>query len=381
MNGYQYRCVVTGNGSSVTSDAATLTVTPKQYTLTVVLNGGSGTTTGGKYAAGAVVQIDAGTRSSHCFTGWTSSNGGTFADASSTSTTFTMPAADTTITANWQYSGGGGSTTYAVTVPDAENGTVRVSPGRASRGTTVTITVTPDAGYELERLTVLDSRDNEIALTDKGDGRYTFTMPAGRVTVETSFAEIAPEPLPFGDVSDGDWFAGAVRFVYENGMMNGVSETAFAPHGAASRAQIVTILYRLEGEPAVDYAMDFTDVDGGEWYTAAVRWAASVGIVNGTGDATYRPDAPVTREQLATILYRYAVYKGYDVSIGEDADLLRYADAAELSAYAVPAMQWACGAGIVNGTSASTLSPQGGATRAQVAAMLMRLCTWNAGAP
>ena len=380
MNGYQYRCAVTGNGSSVTSNAATLTVTPKQYTLTVVLNGGSGTTTSGKYAEGAVVQIDAGTRSNYRFTGWTSSNGGTFADASSASTTFTMPAADTTITANWAYSGGGGPTTYAITAPDAENGTVRVSPSRASRGTTVTITVTPDAGYELESLTALDSRGNEIALTDQGDGKYTFTMPADRVTVEASFAEIAPAPLPFADVSDGDWFAGAVRFVYESGMMNGVSETAFAPHGAASRSMIVTILWRLEGEPVVDYAMDFTDVDGDAYYAAAVRWAASVGIVNGTGDATYRPDAPVTREQLAAILYRYAVYKGYDVSIGEDADLLRYADAAELSAYAIPAMQWACGAGIVNGTSASTLSPQGGATRAQVAAMLMRLCTWNTGA-
>ena len=269
---------------------------------------------------------------------------------------------------------GGGPTTYAITAPDAENGTVRVSPSRASRGTTVTITVTPDEGYELESLTVLDSQDNEITLTDQGDGKYTFTMPSGRVTVEASFAEIALEPLPFDDVDDGDWFAGAVRFVYENGMMNGVSETSFAPHATTSRSMIVTILYRLEGEPVVDYAMDFTDVAGDAYYAEAVRWAASEGIVGGYGGGLFGSDDAVTREQLAAILYRYAVYKGYDVSIGESTNILSYADFADLSEYAIPAMQWACGAGIVNGTSESTLTPQGEATRAQVAAMLMRFC-------
>ena len=281
--------------------------------------------------------------------------------------------ADCTVTVS-RYSTGGGPTTYAVTAPDAENGTVRVSPSRASRGTTVTITVTPDEGYELESLTVLDSRDNEIPLTDKGDGKYTFTMPSGRVTVEASFAEIAPEPLSFGDVDDGDWFADAVRFVYENGMMNGVSETSFAPHATTSRSMIVTILYRLEGEPVVDYAMDFTDVAGDAYYAEAVRWAASEGIVGGYGGGLFGAEDAVTREQLAVILYRYAVYKGYDVSIGESTNILSYADFADLSEYAIPAMQWACGSGIVNGTSESTLAPQGEATRAQVAAMLMRFC-------
>ena len=281
--------------------------------------------------------------------------------------------ADCTVTVS-RYSTGGGPTTYAVTAPDVENGTVRVSPSRASRGTTVTITVTPDEGYELESLTVLDSRDNEITLTDKGDGKYTFTMPSGRVTVEASFAEIAPEPLPFGDVDDGDWFADAVRFVYENGMMNGVSETYFAPHATTSRSMIVTILYRLEGEPVVDDAMDFTDVAGDAYYAEAVRWAASEGIVGGYGGGLFGSDDAVTREQLAVILYRYAVYKGYDVSIGEDTNILSYADFADLSEYAIPAMQWACGAGVITGVTDATLVPQGEATRAQVAAMLMRFC-------
>lgn len=344
----------------------------KVYTVTVNASGG-GTATADKTtaAAGEAVTLTATPNSGYHFTGWTSSDGVTFANASSESTTLTMPAGDVTVTAGFTRISSG-PTTYAVTAPDAENGTVRVSPSRASRGTTVTITVTPDEGYELESLTVLDSRDNEIPLTDKGDGKYTFTMPSGKVTVEASFAEIAPEPLPFGDVDDGDWFADAVRFVYESGMMNGVSETDFAPHATTSRSMIVTILYRLEGEPVVDYAMDFTDVAGDAYYAEAVRWAASEGIVGGYGGGLFGSDDAVTREQLAVILYRYAVYKGYDVSIGEDTNILSYADFADLSEYAIPAMQWACGAGIVNGTSESTLTPQGEATRAQVAAMLMR---------
>lgn len=451
MNGYQYRCVVTGSGGvSVTSAAATLTVeayTPpttytisadaspaeggsvsgggsytegtsvtltatnnpgyrfvgwvesgttvstnpnytfvansnrslnaqfeKVYTVTVNVSG-NGTATADKNTAAAdeTVTLTATPDSGYRFTGWTSSNGGTFADASSESTTFTMPAGDVTVTAGFTRISSG-STTYAVTAPDAENGTVRVSPSRASRGTTVTITVTPDEGYELESLTVLDSRDNEITLTDKGDGKYTFTMPSGKVTVEASFAEIAPEPLPFGDVDDGDWFADAVRFVYENGMMNGTGNTTFAPDATTSRSMIVTILYRLEGEPVVDDAMDFTDVAGDAYYAEAVRWAASEGIVGGYGGGLFGSDDAVTREQLAVILYRYAVYKGYDVSIGEDTNILSYTDFADLSEYAIPAIQWACGAGVITGVTDATLVPQGEATRAQVAAMLMRFC-------
>ena len=361
--------------TTFTMPAGDVTVTAnfeQYYTITVNASAG-GTATADKTTAvaGEAVTLTATPDSGYHFTGWTSSDGVTFANASSESTTFTMPAGDVTVTAGFTRISSG-STTYAITAPDAENGTVRVSPSRASRGTTVTITVTPDEGYELESLTVLDSRDNEITLTDKGDGKYTFTMPSGKVTVEASFAEIAPEPLPFGDVDDGDWFAGAVRFVYESGMMNGVSETDFAPHAATSRSMIVTILYRLEGEPVVDYAMDFTDVAGDAYYAEAVRWAASEGIVGGYGGRLFGSDDAVTREQLAAILYRYAVYKGYDVSIGEDTNILSYADFADLSEYAIPAMQWACGAGIVNGTSESTLTPQGEATRAQVAAMLMR---------
>ena len=382
MNNYQYQCVVSNSAGSVTSSAATLTV---NAAATVPVESVSLDNTNLDLREGETAQLTATVlpdNASNKNVTWESSNksvatvdaNGLVTAVSAGTATITATAdgksATCTVTVSWYSTGG--PTTYAVTAPDVENGTVRVSPSRASRGTTVTITVTPDEGYELESLTVLDSRDNEIALTDKGDGKYTFTMPSGKVTVEASFAEIAPEPLPFGDVDDGDWFADAVRFVYENGMMNGVSETSFAPHATTSRSMIVTILYRLEGEPVVDYAMDFTDVAGDAYYAEAVRWAASEGIVGGYGGGLFGAEDAVAREQLAVILYRYAVYKGYDVSIGEDTNILSYADFADLSEYAIPAMQWACGAGIVNGTSESTLAPQGEATRAQVAAMLMR---------
>ena len=286
-------------------------------------------------------------------------------------TSFASERVELTVT---RRSSGTSVTTYSVIVADTEHGAVTVSHKQASRNTPITITVSPDEGYELESLTVTDGDGDEVDLTRESATEYTFGMPRSRVTVEASFAGIAPEPLPFGDVDDGDWFADAVRFVYENGMMNGVSETGFAPHATTSRSMIVTILYRLEGEPVVDDAMDFVDVAGDAWYTDAVRWAAGEGIVGGYGDGLFGPDDPVTREQLAAILYRYAVYKGYNVSVGEDTNILSYDDFADLSEYAIPAMQWACGAGIVNGTSESTLTPQGEATRAQVAAMLMRFC-------
>lgn len=385
MNGYQYCCVVKdGNSNSVTSQAATLTVTAATVPVTGVTLNKTSTSlyVGDTETLTPTITPDNATNKNLT---WSSDDtsvatvdaSGLVTAVSAGTATITVTTEDGAKTATCtvtvsRYSSGGGPTTYAVTAPDAENGTVRVSPSRASRGTTVTITVTPDEGYELESLTVLDSRDNEIALTDKGDGKYTFTMPSGRVTVEASFAEIAPEPLPFGDVDDGDWFADAVRFVYESGMMNGVSETSFAPHATTSRSMIVTILYRLEGEPVVDYAMDFTDVAGDAYYTEAVCWAASEGIVGGYGGGLFGSDDAVTREQLAVILYRYAVYKGYDVSIGEDTNILSYADFADLSEYAIPAMQWACGAGVITGVTDATLVPQGEATRAQVAAMLMR---------
>ena len=183
---------------------------------------------------------------------------------------------------------------------------------------------------------------------------------------------VEPEPtVPFTDVKEGDWFYDAVCYVYENGMMNGVSETSFAPNATTSRAMIVTILYRLENEPAVS-GSSFTDVPSGQWYSNAVAWAAENGIVNGVTDTTFAPNSPITREQMAAILYRYAAWKGCDVS--ERVDLSGYADAASVSGYATEAMAWANAEGLITGVTNTTLRPAGSAVRAQAATILMRLC-------
>ena len=177
--------------------------------------------------------------------------------------------------------------TYAVTVPETTGGTVTVSPSRASSGRRVTITATPDTGYELESLTVLDSRGSEIALTDQGDGKYTFTMPSRKVTVQASFA---PVPLPFEDVLPGAWYEEAVRYAYFHNIMEGMSETEFAPATALTRAMAVQVLYNLEGQPVVSESSTFPDLVY-EWYKPAIAWAESTGVVDGYEDGTFQPDS------------------------------------------------------------------------------------------
>lgn len=271
--------------------------------------------------------------------------------------------------------GGGGSSsgTNAVSVATADNGSVSVSPRNASEGATVTITVKPDTGYELDSLTVTDADGNNVSLTKKSDTQYIFTMPDSKVTVKASFTEITEQPadLPFGDIASSAWYAEAVRYVYENGMMNGTSANTFSPNATTNRAMIVTILYRLENEPAAS-ASGFTDVAAGSYYADAVAWAAANGVVNGVSETSFAPNAPVTREQLAAILYRYAQLKGYDVTAS--GSLNGYADASQTSSYAVAAMQWANAEGLISGISSTVLDPHGSATRAQVATILMRFC-------
>lgn len=274
-------------------------------------------------------------------------------------------------------SGGGSSTpTYTVSKPsDVTGGEISVSPSRAAKNATVTITVKPDEGYELDKLTVTDADGETVELTQKSDTEYTFKMPASKVTVEVSFAEIEPTPseLPFTDVAADAWYHDAVAYVYDNGMMNGVTENTFAPNATTTRGMIVTMLHRLEGKPGVNYLLPFGDVPEGLWYTEAVRWAASEGIVNGVSDTSYAPDNAITREQMAAILYRYAQYKGYDTSVG-GMSLAEYTDADQISSYATTAMQWANENGLITGRTDTTLIPQGTATRAEVATILMRFC-------
>ena len=272
--------------------------------------------------------------------------------------------------------------TYSVILPGrVEGGTVTAKKSYAEEGETFRFTVTPDEGWELDTLSVTDNRGTELDVKYEGDSVYSFKMPARRVEVQVSFREIPPESLPFTDIADNAWYADAVRYVYKHGLMAGTSATTFAPDVTTSRSMIATILWRMAGSPVVNYAMTYTDVAQGQWYSEAVRWATSEGVVGGYGNGLFGTNDPITREQFAAMLYRFAQEQGYDVSIGENTNILSYTDVADLSEYAIPATQWAVGAGIINGTGdGSTLTPQGQATRAQAAVMLMRFCeeyvTW-----
>ncbi|MDR3904846.1 MAG: S-layer homology domain-containing protein [Evtepia sp.] len=257
---------------------------------------------------------------------------------------------------------------YRITVEATQGGTVTADPTAAKAGATVTLTPVPDRGYQVGTVAVTDRFGDAVAVTEQADGTYTFTMPNGQVTVTVTFAEA---PLPFPDVTEGDWFYDAVVYAYENGLMDGVGDNLFAPNSQTTRAQLVTILYRLEGQPAVSSDLPFTDVESGTWYTDAILWAAQNNIVNGVNDTEFAPGADITREQLVTILYRYAESKGYDVSAS--ADLSGYPDADQVQDYAQPAMAWAVAEGIVEGVD-GTLNPAGNATRAQIATILMRFC-------
>lgn len=272
-------------------------------------------------------------------------------------------------------SGGGGgsssSSTYAVTVDKSSGGTITVSPKRASKGDTVTVTVKPDAGYELDELTVTDKDGDEVRVSGKNN-KFTFTMPKSAVTVEASFQKIdeakVSTVLAFTDVKPGDWCYDAVQYVYDNGLMAGTSAYTFTPGGATTRGMIVTILYRMEGQPSIaGESGAFADVPAGQYYTDAVAWAAKNGIVSGYTNGNFGPNDPITREQMAAILYRYT---GSPASSGMV--LSEFTDADQISGYATDAMRWAVGNGLIAGTGNQALSPKSGASRAQVATILMR---------
>lgn len=465
-----------GTSANVQLSFAVTETAPVTYTLTVELKGGSGSTTGGEYAEGAVINIDAGSRSSYRFTGWTTSNGGNFADASSASTTFTMPAADTTITANWTYSGGGGairpSTPGTPTGPaTSENGgwekigneIEEAQPGETivvdMNGTTEVpaeifekmagkdVTVAFDlgdgiswtvngqdvptgtsfqnlnlgmemgtSGISADVINDITGEHGSVQVTLAHDGEFgfaiTLTAPLGSdnagywanlyyyhedsetLTFQTSgrieedgsvslrfnhasqyaivIDDYSHAALPFADVPEGAWYHDAVSYVYTNGLMVGTGDATFSPEISTSRAMIAVTLWRMEGEPAVKGANPYTDVENGAWYTEAITWANENGIAEGYGNGCFQPETPVTREQLAAFLYRYAAYKGYDITITGSLD--RFNDKDNVSEWAKDTMAWAVGYGLIGGKDNNMLDPQGEATRAEFAAMLQRFC-------
>lgn len=278
------------------------------------------------------------------------------------------------------YVGGGSSsssgtpiTSYNVNVNAATNGAVAADKKTAAKGTTVTVTASPSKGYVVDAVKVVDKDGKDVAVTGK-DGKYVFTMPGSAVTVTGSFKAETPAPaaLPFTDVKSGDWFYPAVQYAYAQGLMTGTSATTFAPNGTMNRAMIVTVLYRLEKSPAVTGASKFTDVPAGQWYSDAVAWAAANKIVNGYDETTFGPMNAVTREQMAAILFRYEQAKGLE-NVTLEENLNRFPDQNKISAYAIPALQWAVGQKIINGNADGTLDPTGTATRAQVAQIFTNL--------
>lgn len=286
------------------------------------------------------------------------------------------PSEDATFTYTKPSSSGGsssGKTTYKVTTSAVNNGGVNASPSNAEKGAVITITLSPDKGYKLDKLTVTDGSGKTVSTVKKSDTVYTFAMPASAVTVGVSYVKATetPSETKFNDVSANDWFASAVDYVTGKGMMNGTADNTFSPKANTTRGMVVTVLYRLENQPSTS-AASFTDVASGAYYANAVAWANANGIVSGYGSGKFGPNDKVTREQLAAILYRYAQYKKYDVSGANSLD--GYTDVQSVSSYAVPALQWANAAGVVTGKSGSKLDPKGNATRAEVAAMLMRFC-------
>ena len=341
------------------------------YTVAFDTNGGS---------AVAPVTVDAGstvtkpadpTKSGYTFGGWykdsTLQTPWDFANGTVT--------ADTTLYAKWTANPPAPSyddsdPTYAVSTPAAENGSVTVSPKNASAGSTVTITVKPDSGYVLETLSVTDRNGNDLKLTDRGNGKYTFTMPGSRVEVKVTFMEDNSVLNFFYDVPNGAYYYDAVKWAVDNGITGGVGNSLFAPNQPCTRGQIVTFLWRAAGSPVVNYAMNMTDVAEDAYYGEAVRWALSEGITTGIGDITFGPDAACTRAQAVAFLFRYAVASGMDaVTL---ADLISgFADAASVPGYAVSAMNWALSQGIMQGSGTQLLSGNT-CTRAQIVTFLYR---------
>ena len=268
-----------------------------------------------------------------------------------------------TLTITPRPSSGGGSTTYPVNTPNkTENGTVTVSPRYAERGDTVTITVKPDDGFKLDELTVTDKNGNELKLIDKGNGKYTFTMPASKVEIKATFVKEV-ETSPFSDVSTSAYYYEAVKWAQEKGITGGIGNGLFGPNQPCTRAQIVTFLWRAAGSPEPKAMSSFADVSTDAYYAKAVAWAVENGITTGTGDGKFSPDATCTRAQSVTFLFR-AIGKLVD-SKAEFSDVLT-------DSYYANAVAWAVENGVTNGIGDGLFGPDNSCTRAQIVTFLFR---------
>ena len=360
--------------SAGNESAQQLALITRQTRYAVTVNGSydAQNSGAGSYAAGSVVAVSAGRRSGYTFNGWTSGSNVVFDDPNAEETTFIMPDGSVTVTANWSRDGGSSSSgrddsdpSYAVGIPDKmENGSVSVSPKNASQGDRVTVTVKPDAGYELDSLKVFDKNGKELELTDKGDGKFTFIMPAGKVEVKATFTEEV-KTSPFQDVPTDAYYYEAVKWAQKKGITGGIGDGLFGPNQPCTRAQIVTFLWRAAGSPEPEgTAAGMTDVAAGSYYEKAVAWAIENGITTGTADGLFAPDATCTRAQGMTFLFR--------ASKASADGAPAFGDVAA-DAYYAEAVKWATDNGITTGTTSSTFSPGSGCTRAQIVTFLWRL--------
>ena len=350
-----------------------ITIAKAEFTVTFDDNGGtpsvgSMTTTNQKLSS-----LPSASRSSYSFDGWyTKKIGGTKI------TTDTLFTGNTTVYAHWTYTGGGSSggsdsTSYTISIREARNGDVTANRRSAPTGATVTITITPDSGYVLETISVTDKNGNDLKLTDKGNGKYTFTMPGSKVEVKVTFMEDNSILNFFYDVPNDAYYYEAVKWAVENGITGGIGNGLFAPNQPCTRAQIVTFLWRVAGSPVVNYLMPFTDVDEGAYYAEAVRWAASCGIVTGLTETTFGTNGVCTRAQAAAMIYRCAQAQGKGFT-GAWMFHLPFTDVPE---WAYESVAWCYMNGVTTGVSETAFAPGNDCTRAQIVTFLYRAYQGN----
>lgn len=381
MNGTQYRCVVKNSVKEVTSNTATLTVNAiPTYTITVQNDGhGEALATPASAKAGEQITLTATPNSGYRFAGWTSSDNITFANAGSAQTTFTMLDRNVTVTANWKKKSSGGSVFFWDLKFDT-NGGSKIDTVTEWEYSTIDLDeyVPKKEGYKFASWYAdkdLTKKIDEVYLTKDTTVYAKWEKIEEEVPEEPDETEEIKETetISFKDAKENDWFYEAVSYAVENGLMSGMSEDIFAPNTPLTREMLAVVLYNVEGQPESTEANTFTDVKGDMWYTDAILWANANGIVAGYDNGAYGVGDLITREQFATILYRYAQFKGYDTTQGGMA-VREFSDYESISDYARTAIAWAVNAGIMGGMDDGTLMPQGKATRAEAATMLMNFC-------